>query len=170
MASSAVYIALIFLANWLIIHVGFIYVWPGILAPAGVYCAGLTFPARDVIQRALGRPAGIAAIVLASAITMLISPRLALASGTTFLVSESMDMLIYTPFQRRWFIPAVIFSSVVAAITDSLLFLWLAGIPYSIALKGQIVGKLEVIFLVGIPLAVILRNNLPFRAVLQEDS
>src|SRR5215471_1508907 len=123
----AVYVAAIFAANWLIVHVGFVTVWPtALVAPAGVYMAGLTFPARDVVQRGLGRWWGIGAIVLAAGITYLISPVLAFASGFTFLVSEGLDMLLYTPLARRWFVWGVALSSTLAAVIDSLLFLYLA--------------------------------------------
>lgn len=186
--AGAIYILAIYMANLLIVHVGFIYVWPlsrighqvpaaagalalGIAAPAGVYCAGLTFPLRDLVQRAfgsadprLGYAAGGIAIVVAAGLTMVISPRLALASGVTFLVSETVDMTFYSWMQRRFFTVGVITSSVIAAVVDSLLFLHLAHIPYSVALKGQVIGKLEVIFLVGFPLTVMLRRRLPLPA------
>jgi hypothetical protein len=121
--------------------------------------AGLTFPARDVVQRTLGRTAGVLAIVAGAALSWVISPTLAVASGATFLVSETCDFAVFTPLQRRWFTPAVLVSSVIAAVVDSLLFLYLAHIPYSVALAGQIVGKLEVVLLVGAPLAWLLRRS-----------
>jgi queuosine precursor transporter len=161
---AAAYIGAIIMANWLIVHVGFIRVWPTtLMAPAGVYMAGLTFPARDIVQRSLGRAAGVLAILAAAGITYMISPVLAFASGLTFLVSETLDMAIYTPLQRRLFRSAVIVSSSVAAVVDSLLFLYLAHIPYNVALAGQIVGKLEVVWLCGIPMAFGLRRVLPLR-------
>lgn len=159
---AAVYIGAIVMANWLIVHVGFIRVWPtSLVAPAGVYCAGLTFPARDVVQRSLGRTAGVLAIIAAAGLTYAISPVLAFASGATFLVSETLDMTLYTPLQRRWFRSAVIVSSTAAAVVDSLLFLYLARIPYHVALAGQIAGKLEVVFACGIPMALALKKALP---------
>lgn len=174
-AALAVYIGAIFLANWLIVHVGFIEVFPVpgrtpappphpwwlLIAPAGVYMAGLSFPARDFVQRLLGRWAGVGAIIVAAGLTYLISPTLAIASGVTFLVSEGLDMLVYTEIAERWgwFVGGVLISSTLAAVIDSLLFLKLAHIPYSLALAGQIVGKLEMIWLVGLPLALALRRR-----------
>lgn len=173
-AALAVYVAAIYLANWLIVHVGFIEVFPVpgraapapgtapwwvLVAPAGVYMAGLTFPMRDLVQRGLGRWWGVAAILVAAALTYAISPVLAFASGLTFLVSEGLDMAVYTPMARRWFVRGVVLSSVLAAVVDSLLFLRLAHIPYSVALAGQIVGKCEVIFLVGLPVTWALRRS-----------
>jgi uncharacterized PurR-regulated membrane protein YhhQ (DUF165 family) len=70
-----------------------------------------------------------------------VSPTFALASGVTFLVSESVDMLIYTPLQKRfgW---AVILSSLGALVVDSVLFLALAFHSEQF-LAGQVVGKAE---------------------------
>ena len=106
-----IYVGAIFMANWLIVHVGFIEVFPVpgrtppplgashpwwvLVAPAGVYMAGLSFPARDLVQRILGVWWGIAAIIIAAGLTWLISPTLAFASGFTFLVSESFDAGVY---------------------------------------------------------------------------
>lgn len=73
--------------------------------------------------------------------------------------SEGLDFAVYTPLAKRWFFWGVLVSSTLAAVVDSLLFLRLAHIPYSVALAGQIVGKLEVIFLVGMPLTVLLRRS-----------
>ncbi len=92
------------------------------------------------------------------------NPTIAIASGGTFLLSESLDFLIYTPLQRRWFTPAVVASGVVAATADSLIFLKWSGIGYGHgALAGLIVAKLLVVTLVGGPLAAGLRRVLPVR-------
>jgi hypothetical protein len=157
---AAIYVGAIVLANWLVVHVGFVPVIPGtaILAPAGVFAVGLTFPARDVVQRTLGWPWGLGAIVAGAALSWAISPVLAVASGLTFLISEGLDFTVYTPLQRRWFRTAVIASSLVAAVVDSLVFLYLAHIPYHVALAGQIIGKVSVVLLVGAPLAFGLRQ------------
>lgn len=158
------YVAAIVLANWLVVHVGLVPVGFGLLAPAGVYAAGLTFPARDVVQRAGGRVVGFVAIVVGAGVSWFVSsPRIAVASGLTFLISESLDMAVYTPLQRRWFTPAVVASGIVAAVVDSLLFLHWAGIPYSVALAGTIVGKLWVVTLVGGPIAFALRRTKALR-------
>lgn len=162
----AIYVGAIVLANYLVAHVGFVSVGFGLLAPAGVYAAALTFPARDVTQRGLGRLMGVVAILVGAIISWWVStPTLAVASGVTFLVSEGLDMAIYTPLQRRYFTVAVVASGVVAAVVDSLLFLRLAHIPYAVALEGQIVGKLWVVTLVGGPLAYVLRKRMPAPAL-----
>lgn len=174
-AALAVYVGAIVLANYFIVHglpfglssptpfgtytvpVGF-----GLAAPAGTYVAAVTFPARDVVQRYGGRLLGVAAIIVAALVSWWVSsPAIAVASGLTFLISESLDFGVYTPLQRRWFVPAVIVSGIVAAIADSLIFLKLAGIPYSGNLAGLIVGKLWIVTLLGGSAAWALRKRLP---------
>lgn len=49
-ACLAGYILSIYAANWLLVHVGFVTVWPGVSAPAGVYAAGFAFTFRDLTQ------------------------------------------------------------------------------------------------------------------------
>jgi queuosine precursor transporter len=164
-----VYVAAIAGSNWLITHVGIpagpgVHLTPvgfGLLAPSGVWAAAISFPARDVTQRMGGRWLGILAIIAGAAISWRISnPHIAAASGLTYLCSESLDMAVYTPLQRRWFVPAVFVSGCAAIVVDSALFLHLAGI-YSIpALEGLIVGKFWVI-LAAIPVTWALRNRGP---------
>ena len=139
--SVVAYIATIFAANWAIQTFGVIPVGFGLLAPAGVYFVGLAFPLRDYIQRVLGRRWGVAAILVGSALSYFVSPTFALASGVTFLVSESVDMAVYTPLQKRFSL-AVGLSSLSALVVDSVLFLYLAFHSEAFLL-GQIVGKVE---------------------------
>lgn len=150
-AAFAVYVAAIVASNWLIGHVG-IEAGPGphltpvgfgLLAPSGVWAAAVSFPARDVTQRLGGRWLGVAAILAGAAVSYAVSdPRVAVASGVTYLFSEGVDMAVYTPLQRRWFTPAVVVSGLVAAVVDSVLFLHLAGLPAGFAAAaGLVAGK-----------------------------
>lgn len=158
-AAFVAYLVAIVAANFAVQEWGLIWVPFGLAAPAGVYFAGLAWPARDLLQRSAGRAFGVATILLGAGLSWLISPTLAIASGVTFLVSETLDMAVYTPLQRRWFTPAVIVSGVVSAVIDSLLFLHLAHIPYGEALAGQVVGKLLIVVCVGGPAAALLRRR-----------
>jgi hypothetical protein len=174
LAALALYVGAIVLANYLIVH-GMpgatptpfhTYTLPtlfGLVCPAGTYMAALTFPLRDLVQRGGGRILGVVAIVVAALVSWWVSdPAIAIASGGTFLISESLDFLIYTPLQRRWFVPAVIASGIVAAVVDSLVFLKWAGIGYGHGeLAGLVVAKLLIVTLVGGPLAYGLRRVLP---------
>lgn len=165
----AVYVAAIAGSNWLITHVGIpagpgTHLSPvgfGLLAPSGVWAAAVSFPARDVTQRIGGRWLGVAAIVAGAALSWKVSdPHIALASGGTYLCSESLDMAVYTPLQKRWFVPAVLVSGCAAIVLDSVLFLHWAGLYSTAALEGLILGKFWVI-LAAVPLTWGLRKTGP---------
>jgi queuosine precursor transporter len=134
------YIATIVGANWAIRTFGIVPVAPGLAAPAGVLFAGAAFTFRDLAQDRLGNWWTIAAVLVGAALSALLSPQLALASGTAFLVSELADFAVYTPLRRRNFLAAVALSNTVGVVVDSALFLWLAFGSLDF-LAGQIVGK-----------------------------
>jgi len=135
------YIATIFAANWAISNFGVVPVGFGLVAPAGVYFAGLAFTLRDLVQERLGRRWTVVAIVLGAALSALVSPQFALASGAAFLFSETADFLVYTPLRERNWLGAVVASNLVGLVVDSALFLSLAFGSLDF-LPGQIVGKL----------------------------
>lgn len=165
-----VYAAAIVLSNWLISHVGIpagpgthlTAVGFGLLAPSGVWAAAVSFPARDVTQRLGGRWLGVVAILVGALLSLVTSDaRIAVASGLTYLCSETVDFLVYTPMQKRWFTPAVVVSGIIAAIVDSVLFLHLAGIPATaVVVGGLILGKVWVQLVAG-PAAYGLRHTKP---------
>jgi uncharacterized PurR-regulated membrane protein YhhQ (DUF165 family) len=137
----ALYIGTIVLANWAIQTFGLVPVGLGLMAPAGVYFAGLAFTFRDLVQEQLGRGWTASAIVLGAALSALVSPQFALASGVAFLVSELADFAIYTPLRQRHWLGAVVASNTVGLVADSALFLGLAFGSLEF-LAGQVVGKL----------------------------
>lgn len=164
------FIGSIWLANYLVSRVGVICppqgpclvpVWPGIMAPSGVLAIGLSFTLRDLVQRRLGRGVTIAAIVIGAALSAVLSPRLALASGAAFLLSESLDLLVYTPLQERNLIVATVASNVVGLVVDSLVFLSLAFGSLRF-LDGQIIGKTWMTLL-ALPVVAYLRRRETFR-------
>jgi uncharacterized PurR-regulated membrane protein YhhQ (DUF165 family) len=138
-------------ANWLIGNVGtvcdpsgtpcLIPVAPGVMAPSGVLTVGLAFILRDLVQRRLGLKAAAAGIAAGTLLSALVAPpSLAMASAGAFLVSETADMLVYTPLQRRRLMLAVFASSLVGLVVDSIVFLSLAFGSLAF-LEGQILGK-----------------------------
>jgi uncharacterized PurR-regulated membrane protein YhhQ (DUF165 family) len=156
------YVATIFAANWLIQHVGIVPVGFGLMAPAGVFAAGLALTLRDIVQATLGRAAVIAAILIGAALSYLVSPAFAVASGVAFLVSELADLAVYTPLTRRSWLGAIALSNTVGLVIDSVLFLWLAFGSLEF-LAGQVVGKawmtlLAVVLLAGGRRAVLARH------------
>lgn len=135
------YILTIFVANLTITAFGVVPVGFGLLAPAGVYFAGLAFSLRDALQETLGRRWVVVAILAGALVSAGLSAQLALASGLAFLFSELADFLVYTPLRQRSWLGAVVASNTVGVIVDSALFLWLAFGSLDF-LVGQIVGKL----------------------------
>ena len=154
-------------ANWLIQHVGtvctrngpcLIPVAPGLMAPSGVLMVGAALVLRDLVQRRLGFLAAIAAILIGAAISGLVAPlALVTASAAAYLLSEFSDLAVYTPLQERRFVTAVIASSVVGLIVDSIVFLWLAFGSLEF-LAGQVIGKGWMVLL-SIPLIMYLRRR-----------
>ncbi|MEW6644251.1 MAG: VUT family protein [Pseudomonadota bacterium] len=150
------YIACIPTANWLIQHVGtvcppgepcLIPVAPGIMAPSGVLMVGLALVLRDLVQRRLGVGWGLGAIVVGAALSAVLAPpALVLASTVAFLLSEIADFAVYTPLQRRGLVLAVLTSSAVGLVADSVLFLWLAFHSLDF-LAGQVIGKALMVLL-----------------------
>src|SRR5262245_15015811 len=134
------YIGTIFAANWAIASFGLVPVGFGLLAPAGVYFAGLAFTFRDLTQEHLGRGWTFGAILAGAGLSALVSPAFALASGAAFLLSETADLVVYTPLRRRHWLGAVTLSNTVGLVVDSVLFLTLAFGSLAF-LPGQLVGK-----------------------------
>jgi uncharacterized PurR-regulated membrane protein YhhQ (DUF165 family) len=137
------------------VNIGF-----GLMAPAGVFAAGLAFTFRDIIQRILGRHAVIVAIIVGAAASYFVSPVFASASAIAFLVSELVDFAVYTPMERRGWIKAVAVSNVAGLVVDSALFLWLAFGSLAF-IEGQIVGKIAMTLL-ALPFLFAARKRLSY--------
>ncbi len=154
-------------ANWMIGHVGtvcaadgpcLIPVAPGLMAPSGVLMIGAALVLRDLVQRRLGVEFGIAAIIAGAGISAVIAPpSLVTASTAAFLLSELADFAVYTPLARRRLVTAVVASSLVGLVFDSIIFLWLAFGSLEF-LVGQVVGKSWMV-LFAIPLVAYLRRR-----------
>ncbi len=159
------FIACIPAANWLIGHVGtvcppnnpcLVPVAPGLMAPSGVLMIGLALVLRDLVQRRLGPAWSLGAVAAGAIISGAIAPpSLVIASAAAFLFSEIADFLVYTPLQQRRFVLAVIASSTVGLIVDSVLFLYLAFGSLDFLL-GQVVGK-AIMVVLSIPFVYWLR-------------
>jgi len=149
-AYLVLFILCIPVANWMIGHVGtfcvpkgpcLIPVAPGLDAPSGVLMIGLALVLRDLVQRRLGKLWALVAIIAGAVLSALVAPAsLVVASVGAFLFSELADFAVYTPLQRNRFITAVIASSAVGLVVDSMLFLYLAFGSLD-HVWGQIVGK-----------------------------
>jgi uncharacterized PurR-regulated membrane protein YhhQ (DUF165 family) len=154
-------------ANWLIGNVGtvcvpngpcLVPVWPGIAAPSGVLMIGLALVLRDIVQRRLGPVAGLSAIAIGTVISAFVAPpAIVVASIAAFLLSELADFAVYTPLQRRRFVTAVVASSLVGLVVDSIVFLHLAFGSLDFV-AGQIIGKAWMVLL-ALPLMHLLRRR-----------
>ena len=154
-------------ANWMIGNLGtvcvpnsacLIPVAPGLMAPSGVVMVGAALVLRDLVQRRLGIVYGFVAIIAGSAISALVAPpALVIASATAFVLSETADFAVYTPLAKRQFVVAVVASSLVGLVLDSIVFLWLAFGSLDFLL-GQVVGKAWMVLL-AIPFVAYLRRR-----------
>ena len=154
-------------ANYLIQHVGttcvprgpcLIPVMPGLDAPSGVLMVGAALVLRDLVQRRLGVAAASLAILAGAALSALLAPpALVIASAVAFLLSEFADLGVYTPLARRGLMLAVIVSSFVGLVVDSIVFLWLAFGSLDF-LAGQVVGKTWMVLL-SLPFVAWLRRR-----------
>ena len=161
------FMASIPLANWMIGHVGavcppdgpcLIPVAPGLLAPSGVLVVGVAFVLRDLVQRRLGKRWTVGAILGGTLLSALLAPpALVVASATAFALSEAADFAVYTPLQRRGLVLAVLASSLVGLVIDSILFLQLAFGSLDF-LAGQTLGKTWMVLL-SLPFITWLRNR-----------
>lgn len=141
------FIGTVFLANWLISNIGtchngicVIPVGFGLYAPSGVLAIGIGFTLRDLVQRYSGIKWTISAIIIGAILSAYLNPFVALASGLAFLLSETLDLLVYTPLRNRNLTIAVFASNIVGITVDSFIFLYIAQIPMEFLL-GQIWGK-----------------------------
>jgi uncharacterized PurR-regulated membrane protein YhhQ (DUF165 family) len=155
------------IANWLIGNAGtvcvpqgpcLVPVAPGLMAPSGVMMAGVALVLRDLVQRRLGVGVASLAILAGAGLSAFLAPpALVVASATAFLISEFVDLAVYTPLARRGLVAAVVASGVVGLVVDSIVFLWLAFGSLDF-LAGQIVGKAWMVLL-SIPFVAWLRRR-----------
>jgi hypothetical protein len=84
-------------------------------------------------------------------------PALAAASTAAFLLSEFVDLAVFTPLQKRGLVFAVFLSSIVGLFVDSVVFLQLAFGNLDFLL-GQVVGKAWMVVL-SLPAIALLRQR-----------
>jgi queuosine precursor transporter len=171
-ALLTIYITSIWAANWLTTRYGLIAAFPGtaLKCTAGTFAVGGAIMTRDLLQDALGRRAVLCAISAGAVLSYATSSHvIAVASGVTFLLAETIEFAVYTPLRKRYGWGTGRWSGVVGvanatgALADTFLFLWLAGFPLTASVvAGQMAGKAYVTIAV-IGAGVVLR-----RAVLRE--
>jgi uncharacterized PurR-regulated membrane protein YhhQ (DUF165 family) len=168
-AAFTLFIACIPLANWMIGHVGtvcvtngpcLIPVAPGVMAPSGVLMIGAALVLRDIVQRLVGSGWSLVAIAAGASLSLLLAPpTLVLASGAAFFLGELADFAVYTPLQRRRLLLAIVASSAVGLVVDSIVFLTIAfgSLDFFV---GQVIGKAWAL-LIAFPLVRLVRRVTP---------
>jgi hypothetical protein len=164
---TAAYVALAVLANWLasryVIRVPF----TPYLAPAGVLCIGAVLVIRDWLQQLRGLWWSLLLMVVAAAASYVIGvtagwtslQKIAVASVVAFLVSETVEAVVFTPLRRRSLTIGVALSATVGNALDSFLFLQLAFASQAF-FPGNFLGKMEMIA-VGVALTAARRRWVP---------
>jgi uncharacterized PurR-regulated membrane protein YhhQ (DUF165 family) len=164
--SLAGFVACVWFANWLLSTYGVVGIGFGLMAPAGVYAAGLSFGLRDAVHEALGAAWVLVGIVVGAGLAYVLGDSItipgghmtiALASGIAFSLAELADLLVYSPLRERNWPAAVIASNIVGGVADSALFLWLAFGSLD-HLTGQVVGKTYMVAL-ALPLVWMARRR-----------
>jgi uncharacterized PurR-regulated membrane protein YhhQ (DUF165 family) len=129
------FVATVYGANWALARWGLVPVGLGLMAPAGVYFAGLAFGLRDALHEVGGSRLVLGAIATGAALSYVIEDAvtipgghvsIAVASAVAFGLSELADLCIYSPLRERNWVDAVVASNLVGGLADSMLFLWLA--------------------------------------------
>jgi uncharacterized PurR-regulated membrane protein YhhQ (DUF165 family) len=119
---------------------------------------GVALVLRDLVQRRLGAGVSALAILAGAALSALLAPpSLVIASAAAFFLSELADLAVYTPLARRRLLAAVVASSAVGLIVDSIVFLLLAFGTLDF-LAGQVLGKAWMVVL-SIPFVIWLRRR-----------
>ena len=138
--SALFYLGSIILANILVHTFGLVTVF-GLTFPAGAAAVGLTFSARDFVQERYGKYGCWLWMLVASLITFVFNPELALASVCAFLIAEFSDWVIYTT-SRGSFEKRLLASNLISIPLDSVVFVLLAFGPVWPAIWGQTIVKM----------------------------
>lgn len=167
---SAAFVALAVFANWLASKYVVTVPFTDYLAPAGVFCIGAALVLRDWIQQLAGLWWSLALVVIGGAASYLIGDlagwtslqKIAVASLVAFLVSETVEAVVFTPLRNRSLTVGVVASGMVGNALDSWLFLTLA-FGSTAFFWGNFIGKAEMI-IVGGSITALRRYTLPVAA------
>ena len=135
-------------ANWALLEYGIVPIGFGLDAPASAYFVGLAFTFRDGLRERLGFKGALVAIAIGGILSYVLEvrtggdllARIALASITSFTISELSDAIVYERIRQRSRLIGIMVSNTVGVIVDSAVFLSLAFGSLEF-LTGQVVGK-----------------------------
>ena len=96
----------------------------------------------------------------------LISIRIAIGSGTAFIVSQRIDVYVFDKLRKKYWIIPPLASSINGSVIDTFLFFSIAfyatGIPWFTLAIGDLAVKLLAALLMLIPFRILLRTFKPF--------
>ena len=131
----------------------------------GAFTYPIAFLVTDLANRRLGPTAarrivyvGFALAVLCSAV--LATPRIAIASGTAFLIAQLLDVFVFNRLRQGTWWRAPLVSSGIGSTVDTALFFTLAFAMTGLPWVGWAIGDL------GVKFAVALALLLPFRLMM----
>lgn len=141
------YIALIAGVNWAFAIVPPMQLPGGELWSPVALIVGFVFVVRDFAQRRVGHHVLWAMLAGIGLSWWMASPQLALASAIAFAIGELADWALYT-FTKKPFSQRILFSSMLGAPLDSLVFLTLIGIASPLGITVMSLSKLAGSFIV----------------------
>lgn len=164
---AAAYVGLVVLANWLASRYTITVPFTDYVAPAGVLCIGAVLVIRDWLQQLRGLGYAIPLMLVAGGASYAAGvvfgwtslQKIAVASVVAFLLSETVEALIFTPIRNRSLTAGVALSATIGNAIDSYVFLALAFGSQAF-FAGNFVGKMEMIA-VGVTITAFRRRLAP---------
>lgn len=152
-------IAIVVASNWLVqFPINDVLTWGAITYPFSFLVTDLTTRLQGATRARIVVWVGFAIAVLLSA--WLATPRIALASGTAFLVGQLLDIQVFQRLRRGSWWRAPLVSSSVGSVLDTAIF-------FSLAFAGTVVPWVTLAMGdLGVKLTLAVLGLAPFRAVL----
>jgi queuosine precursor transporter len=135
----ALYIGSIVLVNWMFLALPAVPTALGDIYYAN-FVVGAIFVLRDYAQRQIGHYVLLATLVGGVLTYVMVDPVIATASLAAFFVSETLDWGIYS-FTRRPLQERILYSSLIAAPLDTLVFQWLANYLTPASFSLEVMSK-----------------------------
>lgn len=152
MKSVLFYLCSILLANWLVIKFGIIELGP-LMFPAGAVAIGITFSARDYVQKRFGKWECWVWMFVASILTYFLNKDISVASMSAFILSEAIDWIIFT-YSGLEFKKRILLSNAISTPIDSIIFVAIAFGWFWPVIIGQTIVK----FLSGL-IVLLIKDN-----------
>jgi uncharacterized PurR-regulated membrane protein YhhQ (DUF165 family) len=132
----------------------------------GAFTYPVAFLVTDLTNRAVGadaaRRVAWAGFAIAVAVSLLLAPpRIALASGTAFIVSQLLDIAVFNQWRRQSWWKAPLIGSAIASVIDTAVFFGLAFAGTEVGWLSLAAGDLAVKWLMALLLLAPYRAMLP---------